>query len=217
MAKTGTPLTRRRWFFYQGVTGGGMDRFIEEASYLREYLDDWIKLFGLPFKVFADAGGEGILQIHGEGIAREDATFADHITDIGGYIPKDVVKAMCLGAIHILGGLDAHAKGHSFAFSFLIKAAEEIGFCRGAGFGVVHEEESRREALSINGKKGAESLHGPRTELKEWALSQAINNRGAHKDIARKLANQLPTHLAGASKDPERLIYDTLRAAAKQN
>jgi hypothetical protein len=74
------------------------------------------------------------------------------------------------------------------------------------------DDESRRQRLSMAGKIGARSLHRPVTELKAWALSEAKNSRGSHKEIARKLATQIPKHLADASKDPTRLIYDTLRA-----
>ena len=78
------------------------------------------------------------------------------------------------------------------------------------------DDESRRQRLSMAGKSGAQSLHRPVAELKAWALSEAKNSRGSHKDIARKLATQIPKHLADASKDPTRLIYDTLRAPTKR-
>lgn len=82
---------------------------------------------------------------------------------------------------------------------------------------VLKEKIDRKSSLSKAGTNGAQSLHRPAAELKSWALSQATIHRGSDKDIARKLAAQIPKHLADASKDPERLIYDALRAAAKQN
>jgi hypothetical protein len=197
-----------------------MDEFLEGAFRIRAALEGWIdNLFKLPFDAFLDAGREGIHQIYLKEITRECATFADHITAPGLYVPKEVIKAMCLGAAHVGAAIDAQKNGHSysFAFSFLTRAAEEVGFCRGAGFGVIHEDDRSRAALSIHGAKGALTLHGPRTELKSWALSQAASYRGSDKDIARKLAAQIPKHLEDASKDPQRLIYDALRAAAKPN
>lgn len=193
-----------------------MWEFEAEADLLRAKLEDWIDgVFKLSFDTFLHAGCDGIHQIHVDGITRENSTFADHITAPGLYVPKDVIKAMCLGAAFIGAAVEAHEQGNSFAVKFLIDAAEEVGFCSGAAFAVMHEDERSRAEKSINGKKGALSLHGPRTELKNWALAQAKSNRGAHKDIARKLASQIPEHLVDVSKDPERLIYDALRAPAK--
>ena len=189
-----------------------MDAFVDEASRIRSTLEDWIELFGLPFEVFADAGGQGILQIFEKGITPEDATFADHIVAPALYVPKDVIKAMCLGATYLLAGLDAHAKGHTFAVCFLIKAAEEVGFCSGAAFGVIHEDLIRRTELSISGKKGALSRHKAVTELKAWALAQAKDSRSADRVLSRSLARRIPDHLADASTDPVRVIYETLLA-----
>ena len=38
---------------------------------------------------------------------------------------------------------------------------------------------------------------------------------GASKDVARRLAAQLPAHLSGISVEPERLIYEALREKNK--
>ena len=195
-----------------------MSEFKEEAARLRKNLEVVIEIFELPtFEVFLSAGCNSIHQIYEMGLTRENATFADHISSTSLYVPKDVIKAMCIGASYIEAALSAHEKGYPFALRFLIGAAEEDGFLRGAAFGTVHEDERSRAALSVNGKKGAASLHGPRTELKLWALLEASKSRNSDKDTARMLAVRIPAHLAGASKDPERLIYDALRATAKPN
>ena len=65
------------------------------------------------------------------------------------------------------------------------------------------------------GRKGATKRHAPVRELKEWAVQEATTKRGSDKGIARELVKLIPKHLAGISKDPERLIYDTLRATRK--
>ena len=80
---------------------------------------------------------------------------------------------------------------------------------------VLKEKIDKRSSLSSAGVKGAQSLHRPMAELKEWALSEANRIRGSHKDIARNLTSRIPKHLVNVSKDPERLIYDTLRAATQ--
>jgi hypothetical protein len=195
-----------------------MDEFIiEEASRLRENLDRLFEPLGITFNTFSEAGSDGIFEIDIEGITRASSTFADVISSSVLFVPKEVIRAMCLGAAYIEAAHLAHEAGHLFAYDFLTRAAEEIGFCRGMACGAGIEDEYRRAALSINGKKGAHLLHGPRAELKAWALSQAMSNRGSDTDIARKLATQIPKHLAGKSKDPERLIYDALRAQKKSN
>lgn len=77
----------------------------------------------------------------------------------------------------------------------------------------VHAERTAR--LSAAGEQGAQSRNKPFKTVKGWALEKARGMRGDHKTISRKLAAELPGHLAGASKDPARLIYDALRASKK--
>ena len=191
-----------------------MEYFIKKATHLRENLAIWIEQFELPFDAFLEAGQNRLCDLQ-VGITREESSFADRIVDSKLVVPKDVIKAMCLGVAYLDDALEYFEKSPESALGYLICAAEEFGFCHGAYFGVGHVYASRRVAQSVNGKKGALLLHGPRTELKAWALSQAKGNRGSHKDIACALAAQIPKHLADISKDPERLIYDALRAQQK--
>ena len=74
---------------------------------------------------------------------------------------------------------------------------------------------SLKKMLSAAGLQGAESRNIPFTALKDWALKEAEKMRGDERGIARKLSARLPNHLAAISKDPMRLIYDTLRAKRK--
>ena len=74
--------------------------------------------------------------------------------------------------------------------------------------------EPRRNILSKAGAKGALVRLQPNAELKRWALEKG-GKLGASKAISRRLAAQLPPHLADVSKEPERLIYDALRSSAK--
>lgn len=71
--------------------------------------------------------------------------------------------------------------------------------------------DSQRRALSEAGRRGASAKHETTRALKKWALEQANGMRGSDRDIARRLSAMLPAHLADASNDPMRLIYDTLR------
>ena len=76
------------------------------------------------------------------------------------------------------------------------------------------DRRSYREIRSEAGKQGALVRLQPYAELKRWALEKGAK-LGASKDVARRLAAQLPAHLADVSKEPERLIYDALRNSAK--
>lgn len=190
--------------------------FIDEAFRLQEKLNLWFDIVGVPFDIFLEAGLNGVDEIHLEEINPANSTFADHISSALSYLPKDLIVGLCLGAAYVAIGLEAHRNEDSYDVFFLSMAAEEIGYCRGAAISLNRANERRRVKLSDNGKKGAQSLHKPKKELKAWALSQAKSIRGSHKDIARKLAAKIPKKMLDASKDPVRLIYDTLREQ-KQN
>ena len=66
--------------------------------------------------------------------------------------------------------------------------------------------------LSVAGLNGSAVKHSKPRALKAWAEQRAKTMKGADLDIARRLAAQIPEHLTGASKNPERLIYEHLRA-----
>lgn len=74
-------------------------------------------------------------------------------------------------------------------------------------------DQSKR--LSEAGRLGAQAKNLRPKQLKDWARDKAAAMRGDDKAIARKLFIDLPVHLAEVSKDPARLIYDTLRAKKK--
>jgi hypothetical protein len=75
---------------------------------------------------------------------------------------------------------------------------------------------SRTAQLAKAGAKGAKKKHTPTDELKRWAENKAVNMREADRVKARKLSAWIPEHLANVSKNPERLIYDHLRAIEKR-
>ena len=70
----------------------------------------------------------------------------------------------------------------------------------------------QKEKLSKAGEKGAKTKHAGTNALKKWAKENAKTMLGSDKQIAEKLFSRLPDHLKNVSKDPERLIYDALRA-----
>lgn len=69
-------------------------------------------------------------------------------------------------------------------------------------------------AAREHGRRGGVVRHRHTAELKRWAVAKAATMRGSQVEIARALAYTLPAEMRNASKDPERLIYDALRAAA---
>lgn len=78
-------------------------------------------------------------------------------------------------------------------------------------------KKNQSQKLSEAGRLGAQAKNLQSNKLKEWALDKAVSMRGDDRNIARKLSAQLPLHLADASTDPIRLIYETLRAKRKLN
>lgn len=80
---------------------------------------------------------------------------------------------------------------------------------------------ARSAELAKAGADGAKVKHGPINDLKAWAARKAASMKGTDKDIARRLALEIPPELASkddgepVSQDPERLIYDHLRAIRK--
>lgn len=97
-------------------------------------------------------------------------------------------------------------------FMSLLCAAREQGALEGMLIGAHFDQTALKRAFSDFGKKGAQTKNQPTEDLKTWALAQAAGMRDQDIAIARKLSAQIPEHLAGISKNPERLIYDALRA-----
>lgn len=73
---------------------------------------------------------------------------------------------------------------------------------------------------SIHGTHGAIAKHVPHQKIKAWALESSKNIKGSLKDKSRHLAKIIPPNLKfkngmdgeEVSKEPERLIYEHLRA-----
>ena len=70
-----------------------------------------------------------------------------------------------------------------------------------------------RAMLSAAGALGGKARSGRYEPLKKWALENARTKRGSDKQIARELCALIPQQFTDVSDDPERLIYDTLRAS----
>ena len=76
-------------------------------------------------------------------------------------------------------------------------------------------ERMRSEFLAKAGARGAQIRTQKYEPIKTWAMQMAATMKADDKRIARILARQLPAHLQDVSDDPERLIYDALRASRK--
>lgn len=76
-----------------------------------------------------------------------------------------------------------------------------------------HYEDLPRRMAQSHGSLGGKKRHRLASELKAWALTESQGVRGADIEIARELASRLPNNLIDAVLDPERVIYDALRAS----
>lgn len=130
-------------------------------------------------------------------------------------ISPDAIKAICLASCAhevCFGGNGKEDMTAAHAASVLSAIAMTRGFAMGAASASPAASDAmRKELLSMAGLRGATVKHSKSRSLKTWAEQQARIMKGADLDIARRLAAQIPEHLADASKNPERLIYEHLR------
>ena len=96
-----------------------------------------------------------------------------------------------------------------FAVTMLRGSAMGIVGMAGGNMLAIMDEAQRKKRLSEAGLNGALVRLKPYAALKAWALEKG-KELPANKDTARKLEDQLPAHLFDVSKDPGRLIYETL-------
>lgn len=205
------------WLPIRAFGGGDMDDFSDMVSQLREALHEIIDAFGtsIPLEEFEAAGHVGILEFSEEGVAAEDSSFANSLSSQIGCVPPKVVQWMCFAAGYLFTASKAKEKGLPGAIVFLTQAAKHIGYINGYAEGICFEDESRRSMFADSGAKGAKARSDKYESMKNWARERAGNMHGSHKQIARKLSTELPEHFADISHDPERLIYDTLRAPTR--
>lgn len=164
-----------------------------------------------------------------QAIFREDTPFVDRISS------ETLLKCMALYWFSQASRLNQN--GDALAAQELIfEAMDAVNLSDGIfmwneGFEAANEDDegdvleknsvkgynAQKAMLSAAGRLGASRKNEPIRQLKKWALEKATEMRASHKDIARRLSAELPIHLADVSKDPERLIYDTLRAHSEPN
>ena len=134
-------------------------------------------------------------------------------------LPEVVVST--LGCTYSLGTLLVDDRNDGDDDLSRIKSLMAISFGKGVVISAIVNnpstaESDRREMLSMAGALGAKSKNKPFAELKRWGIKSALGMKGANRDVARQLANQLPAHLADVSDDAFRLIYDAIRAQKDQ-
>ena len=101
------------------------------------------------------------------------------------------------------------------AWKSLIGAAEQLSMLEGLVGSTIFEREARSLKLSEGGKKGAQAKHQGIFRLKNWAVESAQSERGSDVEISRRLALKMPAEFDGVSKNPDRVIYEAIRAARK--
>lgn len=118
-----------------------------------------------------------------------------------------ILMAICAFCVQALKAKDGSAE----AWTYMLDAAKWRGILSGRLMMNGERESSRKEMLAKFGQKGAEARNKGFNEIKAWALEKSASMRDSDMSIARKLSAQLPAYLADKSKDPARLIYETLR------
>lgn len=188
---------------------------LDEVEQIRADWRMYVEPTGLPLEVFEDVGVSGISELNGGAVALEDSKFANALYEEIGFMPLEVVRAICLGSAMLLVGIAAHKKGEEYAVPLLLDSMNHLGFVRGVAVGMLYDDASKKDLLSKSGRQGGLARHQHSRELKEWALERAKAMRGADIEIARNLAKMVPDHLKDSSKDHSRLIYEALRANRK--
>lgn len=141
------------------------------------------------------------------------------LCDAAPNIPVEAVRSISLAYASVALCIDdrnTETQSELSVLLSLLSASKLIGMAIGVIVeSPVTHEAKRRQALSEAGKMGAQAKHRKLGELKNWAISRAAQERGSDIEVARKLAASLPSDLADVSRNPERLIYDTLREAKR--
>lgn len=73
----------------------------------------------------------------------------------------------------------------------------------------------QKAGAAFHGKSGSKLRHAGTDALKAWAYQESKKITGSDKQKARTLRGRLPRNFEDVSRDPERLIYDHLRAMQK--
>ena len=82
---------------------------------------------------------------------------------------------------------------------------------------LIQLKNDQSKKLSMAGLMGAQSKNRPYKALEEWILEKSKGRKEDDKEMSRHLFAEIPVHLAKASTDPMRFIYDTLRVKRKLN
>jgi len=187
-----------------------------------------VDAFEIPDDVFLMCGTSywgivagGHIRLPKELVEKASADF-EVLCQSAPHIPREAMESLSLayGTFAVLtrngadicneedGGLQSHLQA-LFAITMMRgMAMGKVGMAAGV-MQSVNMNTLRKKALSEAGAKGALVRLQPYIELKSWALEKG-QKLGASKAVARKLAAQLPAHLADVSEDPGRLIYETL-------
>lgn len=190
--------------------------------------------FEIPADIFLECGASYLViaanNLHHEDrvpieLMKEAKANFERLCQSAPHIPRHAMESLSLayGAFAFLtrNGTDVCNEDGGSAQSHM-QALFAVTMARGVAMGnagmrageiqAMSNDFLRKKSLSEAGAKGALVKLQPYGLLKTWALAQAVGMRDQDIDIARRLSAQIPEHLADVSKNPERLIYDALRA-----
>lgn len=189
----------------------------EEAQRLTDKLLQWATDFGVPIDVLEESAAEWLECLGWT----DDPTNPEWIEFVEAQAVAHTPENQLLVLMHLVAAamslmcFEQSDCVERPAWGCLIRVAEHLAQIEGLVFSTVAERAARSIKLSKEGKKGAYAKHQGISRLKQWAVLEAQTARGADKEISRRLALRIPAELADASKDPERVIYDAIRATRK--
>lgn len=186
-----------------------------------------LDVFGIPKGKFRELGSSALhLLLVRQGELDPDDEMAIHAKNEFDVLCKsapntsrDAIDAICLASTlyELFFGVN---RIEEITSTDAISALWMITMMRGFAMGAASSSPAasdvvRKMMLSVAGLNGSAVKHSKPRALKAWAEQEAKTMKGSHMDIARKLAAKVPEHLADASGNPWRLIYDHLRALRK--
>ncbi len=195
-------LTNELGNIFRGIWGGSINEGIEALCFAH---DDSISMEELENIIFSgDTYGDGLnITFDNEKILIRD--------DLALNLLFMAFSLCYIRRRYLLGDTDAAWSSIILESHLINKIRSVVTINKPENSFTESNSNAAKEFLSAAGASGADSKHRLTRELREWALKQAATMRGTHTGIARTLEQQVPQHLAEASKDPKRFIYDTLR------
>ena len=203
-----------------------MDEFLELADKQQQEINWVMSLFAIPENL--SDGLVGVLFFGGHAMTLDSETdqFGEYrekfekLCEAMPHVSPECLKMMGVAQLSIsllFGDFQKNTVSIKSGAQHLMNASMALGCAiallpTSVGYLSAKAQAEQKAFLAKAGREGAKIRNRPYQELKDWTIAQAVGMRDQDIDIARRLSAQIPEHLADVSKNPERLIYDALRA-----